>query len=245
MNPRIIAISSGLITFFLVAIMFSIFGLNVITGAIGFFIFVFFSPISSIKTGLKGSDKLLENMTNSQLMSQDSKNEWNKINLGRSSEGLKLNQNILSKNPDEIILPVLLPILKKNFPEEVVFIFKENINLLYGTPYYAYAFLLLKWGILSTRSDFYSKTLREKQRHLIFDRGAGNDTRFSPKEIEEIMNKDVENAVEAILEIVKFEQFEEDNHFGGDIEESWIKFMNIAPEIKNKIMQVLKIESLD
>jgi len=245
MNPRFIAISSGLFTYFLIVIMFFIFGLNLITGIICLLALFFFSPVASIKTGLKGSKELLENMTNSQPMSQDSKNEWDKINLGRSSKGLKLNQNILSQNPDEIILPVLFPIVKKNFPEEVVVLFKENINLSYGTPYYAYAFLLLKWGILSTHSNFYSKTLREKQRHLIFDRGAGNDTRFSSKEIEKIMDKDVENADEAILEIVEFEQFEEDNHFGGDIEESWIKFMSSVPEIRNKIMQVLEIKSLD
>lgn len=86
MNPRFIAMSSGIITFVIITIMFSIFGLNFVTGIIAITVFIFLSPIQSIKNGLMGSDSLLENMTNNKPMSKKSKKELTKIWMGNSNK---------------------------------------------------------------------------------------------------------------------------------------------------------------
>lgn len=86
MNPRFIAISSGIIIFVIITIMFSIFGLNFVTGIIAITVFIFLSPIQSIKNGLMGSDSLLENMTNNKPMSKKSKKELTKIWMGNSNK---------------------------------------------------------------------------------------------------------------------------------------------------------------
>jgi len=84
---------------------------------------------------------------------------------------------------------------------------------------------------------FKKASLKEKQRHILFDRGAGSDTAFSSKEIKKIMDKKVKNSNEAILEIVKHEQLETEGLFGANKELSWKKFIKIAPDIKRDYLE--------
>jgi len=137
-------------------------------------------------------------------------------------------------NPDEIILPILFPILRKNFPEETVTALENDKMLIYGTPYYGYLFLLHKWNFLNLNdTGFQNASLKEKQRHLIFDRGAGNDSTYSEEEIKIITNENIDNSDEAILAIVKHELFYDNTLFTKEQNElNWQKFMEIKPELK-------------
>ena len=150
-------------------------------------------------------------------------------------------------NPDSIILPILFPILEKNFPNEVIIALKKDIKLLYGTAYYSYLFLLHKWDFLNrNNAEFKQRSLEEKQRHLIFDRGAGNDTAYSKEGIKKITSKSVKTTDEAILAIIHHEQVNQEAMFDKSEQElSWKKFIKIKPALKQAYLEKMDLTTIE
>ncbi len=73
-----VAISSGLIPLLIVVILFWFFGSNIITWIITTPLLIF--SFSSLKTGLLGSDELIENMTSDRPVTRRINREWMEIN---------------------------------------------------------------------------------------------------------------------------------------------------------------------
>lgn len=151
----------------------------------------------------------------------------------------KLNEYLDTKG----LKKILFPVLERHYPKNALNILKTSDDLLYGTPYFAYIFMLQKYDYLTCNSDFSKIPLKEKLEHLIIDRGAGNDTAFSLKEKEEMLSKSISDYNDVILSIIDCEQSRSDGSYGypWDLRE----FIDIAKEIEKAYLLYREIKSVN
>lgn len=162
------------------------------------------------------------------LSSKTSKNRTFNVSEYLDTEGLK---------------NILLPVLEKHYPQNVLEVLKSDDFVLGGTPYFAYLFLLQKYDYLNCNTEFKGMSFQKKLEHLIIDRGAGNDTAFSTQEKESMLKASLNNHNDVILTIINCEQSTTEGSYGYP----WnLKdFLGIALEIEKAYLEYRKIDSLE
>lgn len=141
---------------------------------------------------------------------------------------------------------ILFPVLEKFYPQNVLNIIRSDDDLLFGTPFFAYIFLLQKYHYLNHNSSFRELTITKKLEYFIIDRGAGNDTAFSREEKESMLQIPVSNYNDIIFIIIDKENSSVQSNIGYPWELAKKKFFSeVAPAIEKAYLVFHGISSLE